>query len=178
MSRPIFSVIATGRGETDTKAIEETFNNWEIAKKVFEENEFDIVINRHEAFNLNEVKRILKNGGYFITQQVGWRNNNDLSEKLIENFIPQFKGHDLKHNLEELKKIGFDVLFSSEEFPKIKFFDVGAIVYFAKIIEWEFPRFSVNSSFKQLCKLQNELELNKYVESTEHRFIIVAKKSS
>ncbi len=37
MSHPVFSVITTGRGEKDTKALEETFNNWEMAKKVFEE---------------------------------------------------------------------------------------------------------------------------------------------
>ena len=37
MQRPIFSVITTGRGEKDRKALEETFSNWEIAKKVFEE---------------------------------------------------------------------------------------------------------------------------------------------
>ena len=37
MSKPVFSVITTGRGERDTRALEETFNNWEIAKKVFEE---------------------------------------------------------------------------------------------------------------------------------------------
>jgi len=37
MSKPIFSVITTGRGEKDARALEETFNNWEIAKKVFEE---------------------------------------------------------------------------------------------------------------------------------------------
>jgi hypothetical protein len=37
MSQPVFSVITTGRGEKDTRALEETFNNWEIAKKVFEE---------------------------------------------------------------------------------------------------------------------------------------------
>lgn len=36
MTKPIFSVITTGRGEKDTKALEETFNNWEITKKVFE----------------------------------------------------------------------------------------------------------------------------------------------
>ncbi len=37
MPNPLFSVITTGRGEKNTEAIEETFNNWEIAKKVFEE---------------------------------------------------------------------------------------------------------------------------------------------
>jgi hypothetical protein len=37
MSTPLFSVITTGRCEKDTTALEETFNNWEVAKKVFEE---------------------------------------------------------------------------------------------------------------------------------------------
>ncbi len=37
MQKPVFSVITTGRGEKDRKPLEETFNNWEIAKKVFEE---------------------------------------------------------------------------------------------------------------------------------------------
>ena len=37
MQRPLFSVITTGRAEKDRKPLEETFNNWEIAKKVFEE---------------------------------------------------------------------------------------------------------------------------------------------
>ncbi|MBT8171757.1 glycosyltransferase family 2 protein [Candidatus Bathyarchaeota archaeon] len=36
MIKPIFSVVTTGRGEKDVKALKETFNNWEITKKVFE----------------------------------------------------------------------------------------------------------------------------------------------
>jgi len=36
MTKPVFSVITTGRGEKDARALEETFNNWETAKKVFE----------------------------------------------------------------------------------------------------------------------------------------------
>jgi hypothetical protein len=37
MPNPIFSVITTGRHETDRRFLKETFNNWEVAKKVFEE---------------------------------------------------------------------------------------------------------------------------------------------
>jgi len=37
MLNPVFSVITTGRGEKDTRALEETFSNWEITKKAFEE---------------------------------------------------------------------------------------------------------------------------------------------
>jgi hypothetical protein len=37
MSSPVFSVITTGRHEKDVGSLEETFNNWEVTKKVFEE---------------------------------------------------------------------------------------------------------------------------------------------
>lgn len=142
----------------------------------FDADTFDIIINRHESFNIGEVKRILKNGGYFITQQVGGCNNNDLSHKLIDDFIPQFINHDLEHCRELLINEGFDVMLEEEAFIQIKFYDLGALVYFAKIIEWEFPGFSVDSCFNNLCKVQNELIENGYISGIEHRFIIVAKK--
>jgi hypothetical protein len=37
MPEPVFSVITTGRHERDARVLEETFNNWEVTKKVFEE---------------------------------------------------------------------------------------------------------------------------------------------
>lgn len=37
MPNPIFSVITTGRHENDRHVLKETFNNWEVAKKVFED---------------------------------------------------------------------------------------------------------------------------------------------
>jgi hypothetical protein len=37
MQRPIFSVVTTGKKETDRAAIKETFHNWETAKRVFEQ---------------------------------------------------------------------------------------------------------------------------------------------
>lgn len=142
----------------------------------FGADQFDIVINRHESFNVNEIYRILKGGGYFITQQVGGKNDNDLSNKLIDSFIPRFANHDLKSNVKLLQDTGFDILLSEEAFPTIKFFDVGALVYFARIIEWEFTKFSVDSCFENLCVIQKVLQENGFIKGTEHRFVIVAKK--
>ena len=34
----------------------------------FNDEEFDLIINRHESYSPNEVNRILKHGGYFVTQ--------------------------------------------------------------------------------------------------------------
>jgi len=40
---------------------------------------FDIVINRHESYEIMELKRISKKGGLFITQQVGGLNGIDFN---------------------------------------------------------------------------------------------------
>ncbi len=142
----------------------------------FDSNKFDIVINRHEEFDLSEVTRVLKSGGYFITQQVGGKNGNDLSNKVLGEFTPLFVNHHLANYLAALKQFKYQILFSNEMFPKIMFYDVGALVYYAKIIEWEFPNFSVEKHFKNLCNCQMEIEENGFVLGTEHRFIIVCRK--
>lgn len=145
-------------------------------KLPFEDNTFDIIINRHESFDVKEVKRILKTNGVFITQQVGGKNNEVLSKALIKGFKPLFPKNTLENRVKELENHKFEVLYAKEYFPYLRFKDIGAIVYFAKIIEWEFPNFSVDSCFKELCELNEELKEKGYIESFEHRFIIVCRK--
>lgn len=149
---------------------------YEDDKLSFENNSFAIVINRHESFDSAEVARILKKGGYFITQQVGVKNDFDLSQRLIKNFTPQFPMHTLENNTDALRKSGLEIEKAEEVFTPVRFFDVGALVYFAKIIEWEFPNFSVDNSLDSLRQCQRDIEENGFVQGTEHRFIIVAKK--
>jgi SAM-dependent methyltransferase len=143
----------------------------------FEDQMFDIIINRHESFDVNEVYRLLKPGGLFITQQVGGLNNKEISKFLISDFKEIISSeHTLENNITLLKNRGLIILRSNEHFPKLKFFDVGALVYFAKIIEWEFPNFSVEDCFRQLCNLQLLIEQQGFIESIEHRFIIIAQR--
>lgn len=145
-------------------------------KLPFVSDSFDIIINRHNSFNLCEVDRVLKQGGYFITQQVGCKNNNDLSKKIIANFETSHTSHRLENYLLTLKKLNYQILCHKEAFCESNFFDVGALVYYAKIIKWEFPNFSVDSCFDMLCKCQEEIERNGFIQGTEHRFLIVARK--
>jgi len=150
--------------------------NMDDTKVPFDDNEFDVIINRHESFDPKEVQRLLKKNGIFITQQVGGKNGRNLSEKLIDGFKPLYPNHNLSENIKKLKENGFEIIDKNESFNKLKFFDIGAVVYFAKIIEWEFPGFSVESCFENLCKLYLELEEKGFVEAIEHRFLIVARK--
>ena len=143
--------------------------------KTIDDNQFDIVINRHESYNEKELKRILKPNGLFITQQVGAYNNKDLATFFDENHIDQFPEMILENCLERLKHNKFQIIYKNEYYPMLKFYDLGAIAYFAKIIKWEFLNFNVVDNIDKFIVLQEELNTKGYILSKQHRFIIVAK---
>lgn len=140
----------------------------------FADNRFDIILNRHESYDLAEVRRVLKPGGIFLSQQVGGRNSHALSRRVLPSPPPDRPAFDLQTETEALVAGGFDVLMAEEAFPKQHFLDIGALVYFARIIEWEFVGFSVEESLPQLMALQRELDDTGFIVSDEHRFVFVA----
>ena len=143
----------------------------------FENECFDIITNRHGTYNIDELKRTLKNEGIFITQQVGAENDRELVNLLLgSNNVLPFPKQYLAIKRQELIEHGFDILESAEVFKPIKFYDVGALVWFARIIEWEFPGFSVETHLDNLYKAQAILEKKGVIEGRIHRFYIVAKK--
>lgn len=58
----------------------------------------------------------------------------------------------------------------------IYFYDTGALVWFAKIIEWEFVDFSVARCFEQLLEVEEEISEKGFVEGKVHRFYFVGRK--
>ena len=75
-----------------------------------------------------------------------------------------------------LEEAGFQIVEAQEVYRPIKFYDVGAFVWFAHIIEWEFPEFSVDKCFETLIKMQEKLEQDGVIEGNTHRYLIVARK--
>lgn len=142
----------------------------------FEDGVFDLVINRHSPFDPAEVARVLRPGGRFITQQVGGYNDRELSVALIENFHPPYPDHTLAHNQTLLRDARLSVERGEECFTPLRFYDVGALVYFARIIEWEFPGFSVDRCLERLLDLELQIVQHGFIEATEHRFLIVCQK--
>lgn len=144
----------------------------------FEDESFDIVINRHGNYDPQEVYRILKPNGYFITQQVGAENDRELVELLLNSYSLPFPDQYLSIAKEKLKQTGFKILEAHESFTPIRFYDVGALVWFAHIIEWEFVDFSVEECFKQLCIAQQIIEEKKELVGSIHRYLLVTQKPS
>ena len=87
-----------------------------------------------------------------------------------------FPGLNKGNQVKLLKEAGFEILQADEVRRPIRFYDVGAFVWFARVIVWEFPDFSVDRCFEKLLKLQNIISEKGFIEGTIHRYMIVAKK--
>ena len=146
------------------------------AKIPFADESFDVIINRHGDFCAEELYRLLKKGGVFITQQVGGDNERDLVEMVLPEEEKPFPHLNLTEQRKVFENAGFEILQAEEAYRPIKFLDVGAFVWFARIIEWEFPGFSVDTCFERLLKMQEVIEKQGSVEGTTHRYLIVARK--
>jgi SAM-dependent methyltransferase len=155
------------------------FRACDDAKNVpFEDESFDMLINRHGDFNPRELHRVLIPGGLFITQQVGEKNDRDLVEMVLPGVENPFPGLNKETQVKELVNAGFEILQSDEVFKPIRFYDVGAFVWFARVIVWEFPDFSVDRCFDKLLELQRIIEEKGFIEGTIHRYMIVARNVS
>ena len=147
-------------------------------KMPFDDDAFDIIINRHGNYDVGELYRTLKPNGIFITEQVGSLNDRELVELLLPDCPPlPFPNATLEIQSRLFENAGFKILKGKETFRPIKFFDVGALVWFARIIEWEFPDFSVGKCFDNLIEAQKMLEKKGSVDGTIHRYLIIAQKS-
>ena len=143
----------------------------------FEDEAFDIVINRHGSFCVSELHRVVKRGGIFITEQVGAENDTALVELLLPGTELPFPEMRLKLVSKRFQKAGFVILQSQEAFRPIKFYDVGAFVWFAHVIAWEFPGFTVEKCLKELYRAQEILEQTGCLEGQIHRFLLAARKA-
>jgi len=143
----------------------------------FPDASFDMVIDRHGDYNAAEIYRVLKPGGLFITQQVGAENDRELVELLLPGEVElPFPEQYLSLTEEAFRTAGFRILDGQECFRPIRFFDVGALVWFARVLPWEFPGFSVDGCLPRLERAQAQIEARGCVEGRIHRYFLAAQK--
>ncbi|MDW2798022.1 SAM-dependent methyltransferase [Clostridium boliviensis] len=137
---------------------------------------FDVIINRHGDFDAKELYRLLKKDGIFITEQVGGENERELIEMVLPGTKKPFPHLNLREQSKVFNNAKFQLIRAEEAYRPIKFYDVGAFVWFAHIIEWEFPDFSVEKCFSQLLQMQRLIDETGKIEGTIHRYLMIAMK--
>jgi len=139
----------------------------------FADGEFDLVLNRHAAFNPYEVGRVLAPSGSFLTQQVHGLWAADLLAAFAAK--PQWPEASPEKYLPHLQEAGLEITNVENWSGELTFTDVGAIVYYLRAIPWLVPGFSVESHLNYLLKLQEQLERDRVLVFTSRKYLIEAR---
>lgn len=141
----------------------------------FGDGVFDLVTNRHGSFSAQELHRIMKPDGFFITQQVGGRNNFELNQLLQEHPEFMYSYWTLELAVKQLIDAGFQIIEQRDEYPEATISDIGALVFHLKIISWQISDFSVEKYYDKLAEVHNMIQENGVLRINSHRFLIVAR---
>ena len=146
----------------------------DTAPMPFASGEFDLVLNRHAAFNPQEVARILSPGGVFLTQQVHGMWAWDLQAAF--DAVPQWPDATPEKYLPLLEAAGLTIVTVEEWEGRLVFADVGAIVYYLKATPWEVPGFTVRTHLRYLLALQERLEAGEELAFYAAKYLVEARK--
>ncbi|WP_430786463.1 class I SAM-dependent methyltransferase [Virgibacillus flavescens] len=141
----------------------------------FEDNQFDLIMNKHEAYSPAEIRRIISENGIFVTQQVGGLNDAEINDRLGAPVNDEFSHWNLEFAVGELINHSFEVTYKLEEYPVERFYDVGALVYYLQAIPWQIPDFNVNKYCDKLYTIHQEILQVGYFEVKQHRFMLKAR---
>jgi SAM-dependent methyltransferase len=134
----------------------------------FADASYDVVLSRHTAFAADEVRRVLRPGGTFVTQQVG--SDETASVRALLGLETAPEGWDLAEAVRQAEAGGLTVTGSGEERPVTVFADVAALIGYLRTIPWAVPeldREAMRPMFERLYRLDR-------IEAVTHRFWLAA----
>jgi SAM-dependent methyltransferase len=144
----------------------------------FATRSFDLVTSRHPIQTWwSEIARVLRPGGTFLSQQVGPHTLRELTEF----FLGAQTGRSTREPelaRTEAEAAGFDVVDLRSEQLRVEFTDVGAIVYFLRLVIWIVPGFSVADHRERLRDLHQQILRDGRFVTHSARFLIEARKAA
>jgi SAM-dependent methyltransferase len=103
----------------------------------FRDEAFELVVDRHSSYWPSEVRRVLAEGGRFLTQQRNEAGTAGASwEELFGRTRTPEQRFDLAFARRQLAQADFEVVRAEEADTPIAFNDVGAVVYYLRAIPW------------------------------------------
>jgi SAM-dependent methyltransferase len=137
---------------------------------------FELVISRHPIDPWwREIARVLRPGGSYFAQHVGPHSLGSLSEFLMGS-VPETSKRHPDYERQAATEAGLIFRSLTVERPRIVFFDVGAVVYFLRLVPWTVPDFTVDKYQAALRRLHDVIERDGRFETTASRMLIDATK--
>jgi SAM-dependent methyltransferase len=142
----------------------------------FRDATFDLVVSRHPVRTWwDEIARVLRPAGTFLSQQIGAGSNRELSEAMMGPLPPPQRQHP-EQVAAAAEAAGLRVVDLRAESLRAEFFDVGAVVYFLRKVIWTVPDFTIERYERQLRAVHDRIRADGSFVSHPKRLLIEAVK--
>jgi SAM-dependent methyltransferase len=138
----------------------------------FRSEVFDVVLNRHEAFDPFEVRRIIKPQGRFLTEQVG--SDEAASMRALLGLPVDERVWTAAVAVAQLELAGWVVEEVYQDRLAIRFSDLAALIGYVRSLPWAFEDLDWVTATPRLQQLHALSQL-KPIEAVAHHFLIAAR---
>jgi len=146
----------------------------------FPDGAFDVVLNRHCAVDVRETFRVLRPGGYFVTQQVGARNTHNICalfgcgvggeyEPELFQELPVLAG--------AFRQLGCRVVCAAEYDVRYWFLDVESLLFWFQAIPMP-QDFGIETHWRQVDHVIAEFSTPQGIETNEHRKLLIVQRAA
>ena len=135
---------------------------------------FDVIMNRHEAFDPFEIRRIIKPGGRFLTQQVG--SDEAASVRTLLGLPVDRSAWAAAQAVDQLQPAGWTIDDVREDQLTMKFADIAALIGYVRTLPWAYRDLDWASVRPRLQQL-HVISQSDPVEAISHRFLVLARAS-
>jgi len=143
----------------------------------FRDGSFDLVVSRHPiATDWDEIGRVVAPAGRFISQQIGPGTLRELSEWMLGP-QPPTSNRDPALARAAAERAGLVVERLDVERTPVVFHDIGAVVYFLRLVPWIVPGFSIERFESRLRTLHEQLERTGSFATSSSRFLLDARRA-
>ncbi len=144
----------------------------------FADASFDVVLNRHAPVSVVETARVLKPGGYFITQQVGARNTRNICAAF--GCGPGGEpAYDPSQGVEALAEAfeaqGLRLVARAEYDVGYRFLDVESFIYWLKAIPMP-SGFDIERHWREVSRILETCSTPAGIETNEHRELLIVQR--
>ena len=170
--RPLGVRLVVARGSRENAPVPGAIDPVERPTLPFADHVFDLVLNRHEAFDPRDLHRIVRPDGRFLTEQVG-SDEADSVRSLLG--LPAL-GAPWSAELaaEQLADAGWEIEDLHEEWPPMRFSDVAALIGYVRSLPWSYEDLVWSAATNRLRELHAQSGLGP-LAVTSHRFVVEAR---
>lgn len=135
---------------------------------------FDLVINRHAVVVADQIVKVLKAGGYFITQQVASKNMQNFKD-IFGIGYPSKWYHNLDTMVPQFKKLKCRIIATGEYNVNYWVKDVESLIFWLKAIDMP-EGFNMEDHWQQINEIIEKFTTPKGIISNEHRQLLIIQK--